>query len=74
MDRWIEFFEGEDSRLSMTRLTVFMAFFPASYVVIMTLSPDALGWYLGAFVLGYVGGKGADMMGRGKNVKSDSES
>ena len=61
MGRLVEFFEGENLRLSMTRLTVFLSFFPASYVVVTTKSEDALGWYLGAYVLGYVGGKGADV-------------
>ena len=61
MNRWIEFFEGDNGRLSMTRLTVFLSLFPSSWVVIITQSEDALGWYLGAYVLGYVGGKGADI-------------
>jgi len=52
-----EFFEGEGNRLSMSRLLCFGSFFPASYVVISTKSEEALGWYLGAYVLGYVGGK-----------------
>lgn len=70
--RWLEFFEGERNRLSMTRLTVFMSFFPATYVVVVTKDPDALGWYLGAYVLGYVGGKGADMIGRKRNARFDN--
>ncbi len=44
-----------------------MSFFPATYVLMATKSVDALGWYLGAYVLGYVGGKTADAM-KGKNV------
>ena len=56
-ERWIEVFEGEGNRLSMSRLLCFMSFLPASYVVVSTKSEDALGWYLGAYVLGYVGGK-----------------
>jgi hypothetical protein len=68
MSRFVEFFEGENNRLSMTRLTVFLSLFPSSYVVVATESPDALGWYIGGYVLGYVGGKGADVIGRGKNA------
>ena len=60
--RFVEFFEGENQRLSMTRLMMFLAFFPATYVVIDTKDIDGLGWYLGAFVLGYIGGKGMDVM------------
>lgn len=56
-ERFLEFFEGEGGILSMTRLLCFMSFFPASYVVVITKSENALGWYLGAYVLGYVGGK-----------------
>ena len=55
-----QFFEGEDGRLSMTRLMVFLSFGPASWVVVNESSSETLGWYLGAYVLGYVGGKGAD--------------
>jgi len=67
MSRWIEFFEGEGNRLSMSRLLCFMSFFPASVVVLYTESENALGWYLGSYVLGYVGGKGVDKI-RGQNV------
>lgn len=67
MNRLMEFFESDDKRLSMTRLTVFLSFFPSSYVLISTKSETALGWYLGAYVLGYVGGKGADIFMGNKN-------
>lgn len=70
--RFIEFFEDEDNQLSMSRLLCFMSFFPATLVVILTLSVDALGWYLGAFVVGYVGGKGADAISSRKTQKYDS--
>lgn len=62
--RCLEFFEAEDGRLSMTRLLCFLSFWPSSYAVVMAaLKGDAegvLGWYIGGYVLGYVGGKGAD--------------
>lgn len=54
-------FEGDDGRLSMTRLLCFLSFGPSSYVVVATQSENALGWYLGAYVLGYVGGKTTDI-------------
>lgn len=57
MGRFHEFFEDDDKMLSMSRLLCFLSFFPASYVVIITKSVDSLGWYLGAFVLQYVGAK-----------------
>ena len=69
--RWIQFFEGDKNRLSMMRLTVFLSFFPASYVVIATKSEGTLDWYLGAYVLGYVGGKSADVFKEVKNAKPD---
>lgn len=59
-NRSIEFFEGADGKLKMPSLLCFLSFFPASYVVVATQSENALGWYLGAYVLGYVGGKSAD--------------
>lgn len=71
--RSIEFFEGDNNRLSMTRLLCFLSFFPSSYVVIMTESENALAWYLGAYVLGYVGGKTTDifMKPRGKKYVAE---
>lgn len=56
----VEFFTDEKGQASMSRLLCFMTFFPATYVVMKTLSDNALGWYLGAYVLGYVGGKASD--------------
>lgn len=61
MKRYIEFFEGDNRRMSMTRLLCFISWFPASYVVVATKGENALGWYLGAYVVGYVGGKCADI-------------
>lgn len=58
--RLTEFFEGANNRLSMTRLLCFLSFFPATCVVLKNPTEGMLGWYLGAFVLGYVGGKGCD--------------
>lgn len=62
--RWIEFFEGDDARLSMTRLLCFGSFFPASWVIVTKGNEAMLGWYLSAYVLGYVGGKVTDVLGR----------
>jgi len=59
--RFHEFFEAENKEFSMSRLLCFMSFFPASYVVIINKNADSLGWYLGAYVLGYVGGKFANI-------------
>jgi len=64
MSRWVEFFEGTEGRLSMSRLLCFMTIFPASYVLCSTQTDEALGWYLGAYVLGYVGGKASDTFKR----------
>lgn len=70
MGRLAEFFEGEDGILSMTRLLCFLSFFPSSYVVIVTKSENALGWYLGSYVLGYVGGKTIDAAGVLANLRA----
>lgn len=61
--RSIEFFEGDNGLLSMTRLLCFLSFFPASYVVMASKNEGTLGWYLGAFVISYVGGKVTDVYG-----------
>ncbi len=59
-DRCWEFFEDTDGRRSMARLLCFMSFFPSSYVVMISKNEGTLGWYVGGYVLGYVGGKGCD--------------
>lgn len=66
MKRLVEFFEGGSGRLSMTRLLCFLSFVPASWVLFNNPTEGMLGWYLGAFVMGYVGGKGADVLMRAK--------
>lgn len=66
LKRLIEFFENDNKRLSMTRLLCFLSFIPASYVLLKAPSEGMIGWYLGAYVLGYVGGKGADVFMKGK--------
>lgn len=64
--RGIEFFEGDEGRLSMTRLLCFLSFWPASWVIVVKGNEAMLGWYLSAYVLGYVGGKFSDMLGKPK--------
>jgi hypothetical protein len=71
MSRWPEFFEGDKNRFSMSRLLCFISIFPASYVVITTKDAVIFGWYVSAYVVGFVGGKGADALNtlaRGKNA------
>lgn len=74
--RWVEFFEDEYQRLSMSRLLMFLSFFPSSYVVKMQADkPDVhevLMYYIGGYVLGYVGGKGVDMFTRRAEIKANS--
>jgi len=64
-----EFFEDDEGRLSMSRLLCFLAFPAATYVVILKPSAEVLGVYLGAFVLGYIGGK----FGEVRNAKPPSK-
>lgn len=58
--RLTELFESDIGRLSMMRLTMFLSFFPASWVIIKNPTETMLGLYLGAYVTGYLGGKFAD--------------
>lgn len=74
MGRVTEFFEGgARDRLSMGRLTVFMAFWPATYVLIKTPTDTMMGLYLGAFVLSYLGGKSADIFMGGKELENSGD-
>ena len=59
-DRFYEFFLGENDLMSMSRLLPFMAFFPASYVLIKTMNEAIFGWYVSTFAAMYLGGKGID--------------
>lgn len=68
--RWVEFFEGDNGRLSMTRLLCFLSFPFSTAVVVKTNDVNALGWYLGAYVLGYVGGKLGDCINRPRQGES----
>lgn len=61
--RWREFFEADTGRLSMSRLLCFLSFPPATIVLLKNPTAEMLGWYLGAYVLQYVGGKVADAGG-----------
>ena len=65
-NRFLEFFEDQDGGLSMTRLLCFISIFPASFVVVATKDEGTLSWYLGAYVLGYVGGKATDAFSKPK--------
>ena len=72
--RAVEFFEGARNRLSMMRLTVFLSFWPASYVIITNPTETMLGLYLGAYVIGYIGGKSADTFMADKQLAAASDS
>jgi len=59
--RFVELFEGNGQRLSMSRLLVFLAFWPSAWVMLKNPSEAMVGLFLGAFVLNYLGGKSADI-------------
>jgi hypothetical protein len=59
--RFVEFFEGNGRRLSMSRLLVFLAFWPSAWVMLKNPSEAMVGLFLGAFVVNYLGGKSADI-------------
>ncbi len=63
-----QFFEGDNGRLSMTRLLCFLSFFPASYVVARTAESETLSWYLAAYAVSYLGGKTADAFSKWCNA------
>lgn len=70
-DRFEEFFEDDRGRMSMSRLLCFMSFFPATVALIRIGTSEALGWYVGAYVLGYVGGKFGDTRKAAREEKED---
>lgn len=68
--RHSEFFEDDRGRLSMTRLVVFLTWPPATWIVLN--HPQELSNYLGAYVLGYALGKGADIFIGNRNAVADT--
>lgn len=62
-----QFFEASGGAMSMSRLLSFLSFFPASYVVVKTMTEATLSWYLAAYAASYVGGKIADALGKRPN-------
>lgn len=75
--RVCEFFQDDNGHYSMTRLLCFLSFWPASWVVVVNPGEASLGWYLGAYVLGYAGGKAVDVAAlkvRGRKVRGEDDS
>jgi hypothetical protein len=62
---------GEGNRLSMARLLQFLAYFPATLVLLYVKTSEALVIYLGAFVLNSIGSKVADKIGAKNAVVTD---
>lgn len=61
INRWLEFFEGEDKLLSIKALVYFLCFGVSTIELLRLNTETALGYYLSAFVSGYVGGKGVEI-------------
>lgn len=70
MMRLLEFMEDERDKLSMGRLLSFLSFFPASLVLLSLPSEGMLGIYLTAYGVGYLGGKGIDIVASRRGVRS----
>ena len=68
--RWIELFEGNGRRLSMSRLLVFLAFWPSAWVTLGNPTEAMMGLFLGAFVANYLGGKSADIFMDAKKLEA----
>jgi len=61
MKRALEFFESDTGSLSMARLLQFMAYPPATGVMLWIHTTEAMSLYLAAFVTNGVLGKAIDM-------------
>lgn len=59
--RCLEFFEGEDGRLSMARLLMFLTFWPSTVIVLADADDEVkFSYYLAAFCGVYLGGRIGD--------------
>jgi hypothetical protein len=65
MSRFGEFFQSDSGKPCLAHLILFMAWFPATYVLIETKTSDALAVYLMAFVLNRGWGKYIDSKNQG---------
>lgn len=61
-----QFFEGENERLSMPRLCMFLSFWPATYVMLATMNENIFGWYLSAYAAAYGVASVSGALSRGK--------
>jgi len=66
----LEFFEDRDGGLSMSRLLKFLAWLPATGVMLHIRSVEALGVYLTAFVLDSAASKGLDAWERKRSTNA----
>lgn len=67
--KWRQFFQDNNGENSMSRLLPFMAFPFATIELFRMNTESALDAYLGAFVIGYLGGKCADAFEKIKGEK-----
>jgi len=69
-------FSDDKGNASMTRLLMFMSFFPASWFLIENDNPESLLWFTSAYAASYIGGKLADKWGEKRGItminKTDS--
>lgn len=75
--RLLELFEDSNGLLSMTRTLMFMSWVPATIVLVNTTADHietVFGIYVGAYVLGYMGGKGWEVYGNRTGGGSITES
>jgi hypothetical protein len=57
-----EFFHDEKQKMSMSKLLLFMSFFPATFVLIHTPTDSMFSGYLYAYALSYAVGKGLPIL------------
>lgn len=72
----VEFFQDDNQRGSMSRLLSFLSFFPSTWVVMNTSQEHVetiFGLYVGAFVIGYLGGKTADVFNYRNRLKEKEQ-
>ena len=70
--RWPEFFQNDFNRFSMPRLVTLGAFIISSGVLIWKPTEANFAFFLTAWVLNYLGGKGLDKLNGGKHVDNSN--
>jgi hypothetical protein len=69
-----DYLKDAEGNKSTGRLLALMSFFPASAVLVWTKDATIYGWYVSAYAMCYLGGKGIEMVKEMRNAPTSDDS